>query len=108
MKLLKSSCSPYIYFYLAAVIISMEMFSKQCQERKENTKRKHKIITVVGRFVVFNKYNYIHESISDSDNKFFDVCLSFKAVIFSKAVELDFSSSFLQVLLSLIKGIETP
>ena len=65
MKLLKSR-SPYIYFYLAAVIISMEMFSIQCQERKENTKRKHKIIMVVGRFVVFNNYNYNYESISDS------------------------------------------
>ena len=33
----------YIDFYLATVIISIEMFSIQCQERKENTKRKHKI-----------------------------------------------------------------
>ena len=43
----------YIDFYLATVIISMEMYSIQCQERKENTKRKHKINTVVGGFVVF-------------------------------------------------------
>ena len=34
----------YIDFYLAAVIISMEMFSTQCQEKKENKKRKHRIL----------------------------------------------------------------
>ena len=44
----------YIYrLLLATVIIFMEMFSIQCKERKENTKRKHKINTVVGGFVVF-------------------------------------------------------
>ena len=34
-------CVGYKDFYLAAVIISMEMFSIQCQGRKENTKRYH-------------------------------------------------------------------
>ena len=44
----------YINLYLATMIISMEMFSIQCQERKENAQKiKHKIITVVGGFVVF-------------------------------------------------------
>ena len=42
-------------FTLAAVIISIEMFSIQCQEKKEkeNKKRKYKIITLMGRFIEF-------------------------------------------------------
>ena len=53
LRLMSLNLSIYIDFYLATVIISMEIFSIQCQERKENTKRKHKINRVVGGFVVF-------------------------------------------------------
>ena len=53
LRLKSLNLSIYIDFYLATVIISMEIFSIQCQERKENTKRKHKINRVVGGFVVF-------------------------------------------------------